>query len=135
MANYPSKRTPDQRDYVEVKISTETDGLSSAADLGGLKLAGLQMSTAWTAADLTLFGSPVSTASMREIWLGTTSTAPAALIWSTTARRLIGSNLAALDGIRFLQLGSISTGSTSAVAQAAERTIRLLLAPPRGGLK
>lgn len=135
MAIFPTKRTPDQRDFVAFTLSTAADGLSDVADLGGLRLAGIEMSTAWTAADLAFLGSPLSTARMSEVYLTALSTAPAVFQIATTANRLIGLNSQGFDGIRFLQLASVSTASTAALAQAAERTVRALLAPPSGPIK
>lgn len=129
MATFASKRTPDQGDYISLALSTAADGLSDVADLGGLRLAGVEMSTAWTAADLAFLGSGQSSAALKEVWRVADSTAPAALIVATTASRVVGFNSDAFRGVRFLQLASVSTGSTAAVAQAAARTMTLLLAP------
>jgi len=135
MAVYATKRTPDQRDFLGLSVTTAADGLSNVGDLGGLRLAGIEMSTAWTAADLAFLGSPESSASMKEIWRVADSTAPAAYTVSTTANRIIGFNSQAFDGIRFIQLASVATGSTAALAQAAARSVRLLLGVPSGPIK
>lgn len=129
MASFASKRTPDQGDYISLSLSTAASGLSDVADLGGMRLAGVEMSTAWTAGDMAFLGSAQSSATMKEVYRVADSTAPAALIVSTTANRVIGFNSNAFRGLRFLQVASISTGSTAAVAQAAARTMTLLLAP------
>ena len=129
MATFASKRTPDQGDYISLSLSTAASGLSDVADLGGLRLAGVEMSTAWTAADLAFLGSAQSSAALKEVWRVADSTAPAQFIIATTASRAVGFNSDAFRGLRFLQLASISTGSTAAVAQAAARTVTLLLAP------
>lgn len=129
MASFASKRTPDQGDYLDLTLSTGASGLSDVADLGGMRLAGVEMSTAWTAADLAFLGSQQSSAAMKEVWRVADSTAPAAFIVSTTASRAIGFNSDAFRGLRFVQLASVSTSSTAAVAQAASRTLTLLLAP------
>lgn len=127
---FPSKRTPDQRDFVELTLSTAASGLSDVGDLGGLKLAGIGMSTAWTAADLAFLAGE-SSGNLRELYGTTgTSTAPGLVAYATTANRLIGVGGGIFDSARFVQLASISTGSTAAVAQAASRLVRLLLAPP-----
>lgn len=134
-ATKPSKITPDQRVFLPLTVTTAADGLSDVGDFGGLRLAGLQMSTAWTAADLAFLGSPKDTATLSEVYRVADSTAPALYQIATTSNRLIGFNSQAFDGIRFLQLASVSTGSTSAVAQTAARTVNLLLAPPNGPIK
>jgi len=130
VASFPTKRTPDQRDRLDLLITTEVDGLSDVGDLGGLRLAGLEMSTAWTAADLGFKGSPISSANMYDIYRVADSTAPVLFQLVTTGSRLIGFNSQAFDGIRFLQLISLAAGGSTAVAQGAARTVRLLLAPP-----
>lgn len=130
MATFPTKRTPNQRDFLGLTVTTSTDGLSDVGDLGGLRLAGVEMSTGWTAADLAFLGSPLSSAVMSEMYRVADSTAPALFQIATTGNRLIGLNSQAFDGIRFIQLASVSTASTAAVAQGASRTVRLLLAPP-----
>lgn len=136
MAVFPaSKQTPDQRDFVAMTLTTAADGLSNIADLGGLRVAAIEMSTAWTGADLAFLGSPRSSASLSEIWRVADSTAPASYQISTTANRIIGFNSNAFDGIRFIQLASVNTASTAALAQAATRTLRLMVGPQLGPLK
>ena len=135
MAVYATKRTPDQRDYITMTLTTAAGAVSDVADLGGMRLAGVEMSTAWTAADLAFLGSPIDSAAMREIWRVADSTAPASYQVSTTANRIIGFNSQAFDGIRFIQLASVNTGSTAALAQAASRSLRLLLGIPSGPIK
>lgn len=129
MATFASKRTPDQRDYVSLALSTAASGLSDVADLGGLSLAAIEMSTAWTAADIAFLGSAQSSAALKEVWRAADSTAPVQAIYATTASRVIGLNSDLFRGLRFLQVGSISTASTAAVAQAAARTLTLVCSP------
>ena len=135
MAVYATKRTPQQNDFITMTVTTAADGLSDVADLGGMRVAGVEMSTAWTAADLGFLGSPLSSAGMREIYKTADSTAPVAFIIATTANRLIGFNSIGADAARFIQLASVATGSTAALAQAAARTVRLLVGPQQGPLK
>lgn len=137
MATLPDRRTPDQRIHLNLTVTTAADGLSDVGDLSGLACVGVEMSTAWTAADLAFYGSPLSSANMYPVYRHTNvSTGPVNLLQlATTASRIVGLEGRALHGLRFLQLASISTGSTSAVAQAAARTVRLLLAPPAGPIK
>ena len=131
MAVYATKRTPDQRDYVTLTLTTAADGLSDVADLGGLRLASINMSTGWTAADIGFFGSHVSSASMTLVYrLGSSSTSPTVMQFITTANRLIGIQNNVFDGIRFLQAVSLTAGATTIVAQGVARSIQLGLAPP-----
>ena len=130
MASYPTKRTPDQRDFLDLTITTAADGLSEVGDLGGLRVAGVEMSTAWTAADLSFKGSPLTSAAMYDVYRVADSTAPALYQLGTTANRIIGFNSQAFDGLRFIQLQSLAAGGSTAAEQAAARTLRLLLAPP-----
>lgn len=129
MATFASKRTPDQGDRIALALSTAADGLSDVADLGGLRLAAVEMSTAWTAADLAFLGSGRSSAALKAVYRAADSTAPALYQVGTTANRVIAFNSDAFRGVRFLQLASVTAGSTSAVAQGAARTMTLLLAP------
>jgi hypothetical protein len=135
MTVYASKRTPDQRDYVTLTVTTAADGLSDVADLGGLRLASIAMGTGWTEANLGFFGSHISSAVMKFLYrLGSSSTAPVAMQFTTTADRMIGIERSVFDGIRFIQLVSLTAGATTLVAQGVARTIQLGLVPP-GPLK
>jgi hypothetical protein len=137
MAVYATKRTPDQRDYVTLTLTTGASGLSDVADLCGMRLASIYMGTAaWTNADIAFFGSHVSSASMALLYrLGSSSTSPTVMQFVTTADRLIGIQNNVFDGIRFLQAASFTAGATTIVAQAAARSIQLGLAPPGGPIK
>ena len=136
---YPGKRTPDQRDYLDLTITTETDGLSPVGDLGGMRVAAIEMSAAWTAADLAFKGSFISSANMYDVHavtLSSGSTAVAArLQLPTTASRILALDEQIFDGIRFIQLESLAAGGSTAITQAAARTVRLALATPNGPLK
>jgi hypothetical protein len=136
MATYPTKRTPDQRDYLNLTITTETNGLSDVGDLGGLALKGLEMSTAWTAADLQIKGSPISSANLYPVYaLNSTSTAGVINQFASSASRIYAFSHTLYDPLRFIQLVSIAAGGSTATVQAAARTVRLLLGVPGGPIK
>lgn len=137
MAVYATKRTPEQRDRIDVPLSTGASGLSEVADLGGMKLAGIENSTAWTSADIALLASPVSSAALSEVYqqLLSSSTAATILRFVTTANRYHAIPSDLMGGARFLQVASINVASTAAVAQAAARVVRLLLTPAGGPIK
>ncbi len=137
MATQPKRLTPDQRSYIDLTLTTEADGLSDVGDLNGLACIGVEMSTGWTSADLAFYGSPLSSDNMYPVYRHiSSSTGPVNLMQiNTTASRIVGLEGRVFHGLRFLQLASINVASTAALAQAAERTVRLLLAPPAGPIK
>lgn len=128
MATFPSKHSVDNRTFLTLSITTAADGLSDVGDLSGHRLAGIETATAWTAADIALLGSPLSTASLSEMYaLNSSSTLANMIRVVSTANRITGFGDKMCDAVRFIQLASIATGSTAAVAQAAARSCRLLL--------
>jgi hypothetical protein len=130
MAVYPTKRTPDQRDYVTITVSTAATGLSDVADLGGMRLSAIEMSTDWTDADIGFLGSNVSSATMQQLFrLGSSSTSPVNMQFITSANRMVGIERSVFDAVRFIQAVSLTPGATTIVAQTTPRSIRLGLAP------
>jgi hypothetical protein len=122
MPTYPNKKTPDQRSFAAATVTTAADGLSDVIDCGGLTLAAIKMSTAWTDAPLMLLGSFDSSASMFPLF----TTTGGRLTHQTSASRMLTFDPAPFAGLRFLQLAS--GDSSTAVAQAAARTVTLGLA-------
>jgi len=135
MATYPGKRTPDQRAFAAMTVTTAADGLSDVLDCGGLALKALELSSAggWTAANLAFLVSYRSTDTLKELWNSSTG-APVAVNMTTTGGRFISCG-PAFEGVRFLQLASINTASTAAVAQAAARSVWAILGVPNGPIK
>lgn len=117
------------RSHATVDISTAADGLSDTVPLGGLTLSSIQMSTAWTSARLAFLGSVDNSTNLGEILQSTDSftgsTAATAVVFFTTASRVIVFPPDLWHGIDRLQIASINTGTTAAVAQAATRTLKL----------
>src|SRR3989304_5997499 len=121
MANRASKSSPDLRDYIGLAFSTAAGGLSEIADLGGHTLAAIQMSTAWTDAPITFFGSFKSSAS--SDLLNVFSSTGGEISYATTASRMMAVDPVSFLGFRFLQLRS--GDASTAVAQVAARQVYL----------
>jgi hypothetical protein len=148
MATFPVKRTPDQRTYATITITTETDGLSDVIDLGGLHPLALEGSTTWTAAGVEIRGGMRSSGSIFPINNGTTGSTLTQRISSdsipissatlfpmpSVSTNAQSFNTDIYRSLRFLQLFSASTNST-AIVQAAARTWYVYLGAPGGDLK
>lgn len=135
MATFADKHTPDQRAKLSLTMTTAATGLTDVGDMGGLRLAAIQMSTAWTNADL-IFKVGQSSGNLDNFYrLLSSSSLPVMLQMVTTANYTIGMDNFPFDAFRFIQLGGLAAGGTTAVTQAAERTIDLLLTVPGGALK
>lgn len=118
------KVCPGRKTFRSVSISTSADGLSAEIDLTGYAVRSIEMSTGWTAANLTFQGSAYnSTNTLRNIY---SSTAGIELTYVTTAGRIISVDPNSLAGIRRLKLRSGTSGTP--VAQSAVRTLVLGLA-------
>lgn len=108
--------------YVVIPAVIAAGGsLSAAADLGGLRLAGIEMPAGWTAAGLTFQGAATNPAGLADLYDGSGAevTLPAA------AGRFIQVDEERFAGIRWLKIRSGT--SATPVTQAAERTLRLVL--------
>lgn len=118
----PVKPYSSERTFSSVQISTASDGLSDIAHLGGHALSSIEMSTAWTAAAMTLQASLDGT-NFQNVYdeLGNEVTL------TTTASRVIQLDPARYASFHSMKLRS-GLGSTS-VPQAATRTLRLGLVP------
>ena len=125
MATQPNTPgTPSRRTYATATVTTAADGLSDVVDLGGLALSSIQMSTTWTAANLTFKGSASSSAVMNSIY-HTTATVELTYLTSASIAHIV--DPAFFAGIRFLQLRSGT--SATPVAQAAARSVIIGLSP------
>ena len=135
MATLPNKSVPDQRGFVACTISTAASGLSDVCDVTGYCVDAIEMSTAgaWTAANLAFLVSARSSDSLRELWDGSTG-APVVVNMTTTGGRFVAAPKS-FEGARFVQLASINTASTAAVAQGASRALYLILGVPSGPIK
>jgi hypothetical protein len=129
MATYPGKRTPDQRTFATLTITTAADGLSDVLDCGGLTACNIGMSTAWTEGPISFLGSIGSSTSMQSLYdLASSGTgAPVEISFTSTAGRIVVLDPHHFWGVRFLQLRSGSSSTGIAVQQAA-RSVRVGLA-------
>lgn len=95
--------------------------LSAAVDLGGLRLAGIEMPGSWTAAGLTFQAAGSAQASLADLYSesGTEVSVPAA------AGRFIRLEGVVFAGLRWLKVRSGT--SITPVNQSAERTLKLVL--------
>jgi hypothetical protein len=107
-----------------VDISTAADGLSDTINLTGLTLSSIQMSTAWTSARLAFLGNVDGSTDFFEI-RQPSSEGSTAVSYSSTANQLLVFDPNIWHGVQNLQIASINTGTTAAVAQTAARTITL----------
>lgn len=101
-------------------VSTAADGLSNVIDLRGYDLRAVEMSTGWTAADMTFMGAVNSTGTMSSVRV---STAGTELTYVTTAGYVLSVNHDHFAGVRYVQLRSGTTAIP--VAQAVARTVYL----------
>ena len=124
MADFPIRSIPTQKTYATATVTTSTDGLSNVIDLGGHTVNSIQMSTAWTAANLTFAGSVNSSAEMMTV---RHTTACTELTYATTDNYQVTVDPYLLSGLRYLQVRSGTAGTP--VAQAAERVLILGLTP------
>ena len=123
MADNPDRKSGGKKTYATITVTTAATGLSNVIDLGGLAPRALEMSTAWTDADVTFMAAVNSTGTMSSV---RTSTAGTELTHVTTAVQALALNPDNFAGLRYLQVRSGST--TTPVAQTAERTLYLGLA-------
>ena len=120
MADNPIRPVGGKKTYATVTITTEVDGLSNVIDLGGLAPRSIEMSSAWTTANLTFMGAVSSTDRMKSV---RTSTAGLETTHVTTVGYVLALNPDNFAGLRYLQARSGST--TTPVAQAAARALYL----------
>lgn len=107
-----------------VTVSTSTDGLSGAADLMVHRLAAVEMSTAWTDANITFAVASSSGGTYNPLYddLGNEVT-----VTGSTANRVVAfdSIAGSLAMVRWVKLRSGTNGTP--VTQAAARTLNLIL--------
>lgn len=110
--------------YQVVTVTTAATGLSDIIDIGSFCPRSIQMSTAWTTADITFMGAVSSTdymGSVRKTTAGTEVTHVTSAVYTLTL------DPEQFAGLRYLQIRSGTT--TTPVAQAAERVLYLGLTP------
>lgn len=95
--------------------------LSEAVDLGGLRLAGIEMPAGWTSAGLSFQAAASGSAALADLY----SEAGAEVTVAAAAGRFIRLEGVVFAGLRWLKLRS-GTAATP-VNQAAERTLKLVL--------
>ncbi len=120
MATQPIVKYGGHKTYVAASVTTAADGLSDAIDIGGYSLKSIQISTAWTTADLTFRASAKTTDEMMSVYHTTAGTE---LTYTSSASYAISVNPVIFEGFRYVQLRSGIDGS--AVAQAAAREVIL----------
>ena len=119
----PSRPTSSPVEFITVTISTAADGLSGSVDLTGHVLVGVQMSTAWTAAGIT-FAAATTDAGTYQAVYGSTGDE---LTLTTDASRYV--NLSPLTSVSYRHLKVRSGTNSVPVAQAATRTLQLVVRP------
>lgn len=116
----PHNPKPSSRSFGTVVVSTAADGLSDAINITGLTLSCIQMSTAWTDAGIGFQGNVDGSTNYYNVY----NTAGDFLVYQTSASRMVAFDPAPFAGLQWLKVVSETTAGT-AVAQAAERTIKL----------
>jgi len=120
MATLPIRKIPGLKSWATATVTTAADGLSDVIDIGGFGLRSIQMSTAWTAANMTFNGSVSSSASLKSVRVTTAATE---LTYVSSSGYIMNVNPNNFAGLRFIQLRSGTTAVP--VAQAAARSIVL----------
>lgn len=124
MATQPIKNIGTTKTYATATVSTAATGLSNVIDLSGYSVASIQMTTAWTAANITFMASVSSSATMQSV---RHTTACTELTYASTNSQQVVLDQYLFSGQRYLQVRSGSTASP--VAQAAERALIIGLTP------
>lgn len=128
---YPNIKSPSERAFGTVNLSTAADGEtgSDVLDMGGLSLAGIECPSAAgsSVCNYAFKGSADSTGNMRTLLNSTGSV----LVFGTTSVSLLGRTMvfdpSPFAGIRMIQLISMTT--SAAAPNVTGATARLLLAP------
>jgi hypothetical protein len=128
---YPNIKSPSERAYGTVNLSTEANGEtnSDVLDMGGLSLAGIELSTVTgsSVCNYGFKGSPDTTAKMQTLL----NSSGSPIIFGTTSITMLGRTMvfdpATFAGLRMIQLISMTT--SAAAPQVTGATARLLLAP------
>jgi len=120
MATKPDQIAGGWKSKATVSVTTAATGLSDIIDLGGLTPRSVEMSTAWTNANITFMGAISSTNNMKSVRHSTASTE---VTYVTTAARIVSLNPEYFAGLRYIQVRSGSTATP--VAQGAARTLYL----------
>lgn len=121
MAN-PVNPKPSSRTYASISLSTGATGASEEINISGLTLCAIEMSTAWTAANIG-FQASIGTTNYYNVY----DTAGNFLTYPTSASRVIALDPAVFAGLQKIKLVSESSAGV-AVAQASARTLILGLA-------
>lgn len=120
-------RMDNQRQTIEVAISSAAAGLSDAIDLGGYRVGGVVMSTGWTAANLT-FDVSEDNSTFRPLYTDTGG--EITIVAGTSQALAIGPTMAAyLGAFRYIKVRSGAVGTV--VAQTTDRTLALVVTPDR----
>ena len=124
-ANGPLFPKPSSRAFATVQFSTAADGLSDPINITGLTLSSIQMSTAWTAAKLFVYGNVDGSTSYYPMFEQSSSDYLHIAATVIAVDTLFAFDPAFFAGVQHIQLASINSASTAAVAQDATRTIKL----------
>ena len=109
------------RSSATITISTAADGVSESINVTGLNLAGVSMGSAWTDSRIGIQSS-IDGSTFQNVY----NAAGDFLTYATSANRTVVFNPAETSGLQLIRLVSESS-SGSAVAQAAVRTLKLIL--------
>lgn len=120
MATKPDQIAGGWKSKATVTVTTAATGLSDIIDIGGLAPRSVEMSSAWTTANITFMGAVSSTDAMKSV---RHSTAGTEVTYVTTVGYVVSLNPEYFAGLRYIQVRSGST--TTPVAQAASRTLYL----------
>lgn len=115
----PRQPRPSSRSYGSVVISTAATGVSDDINISGLTISSIEMSTAWTSADIAFEAVIAPSTAWKRVFKD--SGTQLALV--VRADTVVAINPDYFHGLEKVRLVSVTTGSTAIVAQAAARTI------------
>ena len=119
MAN-PVNPKPSSRTYAAISLTTAADGVSEEVNITGLTLSCVQMSTAWTSANIGFQASVDGSTNFYPVY----NTLGDHLTYPTSASRIVAFDPAQFAGLQRLKLVS-ETSAGVATAQAATRALVL----------
>lgn len=120
MATQLFRPKPSSRGFATVDLSTAANGQSSAINISGLTLSCIQMSTAWTTANIGFQGNVDGSTSFFDVH----DTAGNFLTYATSASYMLVFDPAPFIGLQLIKLVSESSAGV-AVAQTAARVLKL----------
>lgn len=110
---------PSTRTYASISLTTAADGTSEEINITGHTLCSIEMSTAWTSANIG-FQASIGSTNFYPIY----NTNGDHLTYPTSANRIVAFDPAVFSGVQKVKLVS-ETSAGVAVAQTAARTLVL----------